>query len=725
MALAILEPIGFRGDAIEFLIDTGSNDHYELKIGKGVGRRDGIPWIDEVYLTAPLAAVPGRRDRLDSTARVRVPAGDLQRGPAYAQLFSFKGPQRRSPSYSDVVPLPVGTPLEGRFLMQRSTAITAMSPPLDFNGARQVACRTGEQELAHTASIADLIGQVVAVATPVVTRLLSGATNGARASANGGADGVGSAAGANLVANLLRTLLESLRGPADGQAAQQSLSVNRFSRPFVFGIDDALLGSLVGSLVGPIAKLLPQLANATNQERLKMRQANNQLVSGIISGISQRQMMREIIDALKDGEDHGDHERQGGEQSAELGRLLQLLQQAGGARVPAPSPTATTQSVRSPAEDAELSSRAALSFVHGAKVNWQDRNAILFAHSGPMQQRVRLDVAPPAPTTPLPRAICKLRLKDHRDQAVLHEQEYRLADVRAGTEIALDIDAETVSGLPVNRPIDVCAELRWPVGGGRVRRALGSTEIVMVDRWHVAGPGAPVSEDRELVDTNAYRAFWNKVWESPVLDAPAGGRRKLLWELDVMARYTVIPTADHDSNGVMETRTRETEETLDSVTERTKGRMKAGIELSISELAKLTSLWPDQAPIETEVLAAFNTPAFARGHISEFTRQLELKGKADQRGIVWVGPVLKLFEFPLASVAATAATGQVVEVTPGTARLPLPSAARIIGLVAGERTDAGPPENINGPGYAFEGYAIETFDKVALSPADAPARVAA
>ena len=88
-----------------------------------------------------------------------------------------------------------------------------------------------------------------------------------------------------------------------------------------------------------------------------------------------------------------------------------------------------------------------------------------------------------------------------------------------------------------------------------------------------------------------YRAFWNKVWESPVLDAAAGGQRKLLWGLDATLKYSVLVVGDHESNGVMETRVLIAGRRGHRGRERIEGRMKAGIELSLDELNKLAPLW--------------------------------------------------------------------------------------------------------------------------------------
>ena len=77
---------------------------------------------------------------------------------------------------------------------------------------------------------------------------------------------------------------------------------------------------------------------------------------------------------------------------------------------------------------------------------------------------------------------------------------------------------------------------------------------------------------------------------------------------------------------------------------------------------------------------ALRTKAVARNAAGEFVYPLRLKGQASVRGMVWVIPVFKLFEFTLNAVQKTDETGQVVSSSDETVRFPLPVAARVLGL---------------------------------------------
>lgn len=181
--------------------------------------------------------------------------------------------------------------------------------------------------------------------------------------------------------------------------------------------------------------------------------------------------------------------------------------------------------------------------------------------------------------------------------------------------------------------------------------------------------GKAVSEEFELADMTAYRAFWNKIWESPVLDSAElsdNTNRKYGWELNVNGKYFIMLTASHDDNGLMETRLLTSVEEKDSVRAITEGRMKAGIELSIKELNKLIPVMGDKQPLTSDQLRSFLNEGFARDHSMEFIYHFRLQGKAGQRGMIWVIPIFKLFEFTLTS-------GEKV-------CFPLPVSARSIGL---------------------------------------------
>jgi hypothetical protein len=717
MALAILELLAFERANVRFNIDTGSNRYYQLKIGRGVQRRSGVDWIDDVFFVTPMATNDAGGGLLNSSKDISVPATRFEPGHSYAQLFTFKSTHGKSPAFSRVLKVPVGSGYMGGPPIDYEPSLSmsnAMNTTDQFNPSRAVPCRTYREAYSQPASLEDLLAGIVRVAGPVVLNLLGGAQGGgqpgaAAGAATGAAGGAASGAGSggtgqlDILTTLLRSILGSLPGAAGGAVSRpQSLlnpvvHHNRFastqsvgySQPFIFGIDDVLLGSLIG----PFVQILPQLMNSANQQRVQMKQADNKMITDLMSDVNRRMLMQQLLQARQPAA-AGQPDN-----SADMNQLLQLLQQAApaeaaGAPAPnpapaaAPAPVARTSSLSAEVNDGSvLSSKAMVAFETADAIAWNGAPKILFARNQPLQIKLQLKIAEPAPKTALPKAIVKIIFQDASDKSVSFEKIFKQKDILANTVMQFAFQSDELSHIPANKVISVLAEMRWRTKGGRQYKALGSTEIVLVNKYFLKEQGKDVSAEQELTDMKQFRPFWNNVWQAPSLDAATGSRaseKKYLWELDVNAKYSVLLSADHEANGLMQTKILRGKPDAESMTEKIDGRMKAGIELSIAELNKLLPLWNGEAALEREKLEALQTAEFAKNNAGEFTYNLKLKGRAAQRGLVWVVPVFKLFECTLSTVTRTDDAGQVAAMGEEKVRFPLPVSARVIGLKANQ-----------------------------------------
>lgn len=503
------------------------------------------------------------------------------------------------------------------------------------------------------------------------------------------------------------------------------LTENRFvaakqtdwSRPFIFGIDDVL----IGALAGPLLNVLPQLVNAANQQRVQTQQANNKLVTDALATVNQRMLMEQLLQA---------QQKASGDQAAQLAALQQQLQAlVDGAQ------TAKTQSLSMSDDGAATpwtssgplavkatpAARATLAFAAADPLPFNGKPHLVFVRNHDAELKVRFTIGDPVPKNPLRRAILAVTLKGTHHPSDWVRVEARLTDVAANSVQTLIVSQADLAKLPTNRRVAVIAELRWPGSRGKVYTATGSTDIVLVDKYFVKERDATVGEERELTDMGRYRPFWNKIWEAPPLDAvnkSGGGRAKSLWELDVDARYLVLLTGHDHANGAMETRLKASPSDPDDIRVTTSGKLKGGIELSLDEVNKLASLWDGQSPLDTDRLAAFRSSAIAHGAGNgEFVSNLKLKGRATDRGMVWVVPVFRMAEFTLSGVQKTDDSGQVVAVSNETVRLPVPVAARVLGL----RSQSGDSSENDGsgeatPAYKFDGYKIDASQKIALTP---------
>lgn len=730
MALAILTLDGIENDSVRFGVDTGTNPWFQIRVGRGVKESVGVRFVDDVVTSTPLSRNPSAGNLIDSRTSALLSLTGLERGRKYAQLFSFKTPEGRAPSFSELLELGGGAQL-------------VPDPPADFElpssvmsvaasivaSPRSVRCKTGIEVLARQQSLEELLGVVAKAAVPLIANLIKGqatpATGPASASAASPAS-AGTATSGDELVRLLSQLVAQLTGSATSQ--QQSLATagrdfNRFSRSasmnvsraFVAGIDDAAMLAFIGPLIDGIAKVLPgvvgpiaqnapaflkelnqqypMLINAINQRQMQAKAADNRMATDMLSELNRRMMLRDLL-----GAQQAPAGVPGSTLTPELlTQLLQLLHPvppatntpADQAAQPGPAatnPAATGQSLSknfSMQISAVPSARAVLKFEPGPENLWNGANRSLYARGRALQFIVRLNVAPPVPTTPLRKAIFRIVVKEGASKITVVEKVFKLKDVAANTPLPFTLSADEAAPLPSDRVLSVYGELRWLTTAGRESVAVGTTEVVMVDRFFLKQQGGATGAEREPRDMSRFRTFWNKVWEAPLVDlsdSPGAGAKRALWELEAMLRYSVLLSSEHDTNGVMETRLLKEPNDPEDISDRTHGRLKGGIELAIASLNELLPLWEGEAPLPPEQLRALNTASVALRNASELITQVRLSGKSGQRGILWALPTFQLVEFTLAEATTVDEGGRVTEVGDRVVRFPMPTAVRLIGL---------------------------------------------
>jgi hypothetical protein len=701
MALAIFELLAFEKGNARFNIDTGTNRYYQLKIGRNVQHKYGIDWVDDVFFSTPVRTNDAGGGLLSSSKDISIPITRFDKEDVYVQLFSFKSMQGKSPAFSRVVKVPMGLGVPGPIDDVPSFSMAASMNTIDlFQPSRRIPCRTYSEVYEQQASLEDLLSGIVKIAAPVVLNLLGGAQNGSQQHAPSAPAGSnGNPDYATLLTRLLHTIFGGLQGTSGPAASQQQsligpathenrfldMQSDQFSRPFIFGIDDALLGALIG----PVIQILPQLMNSANQRRVQLKQADNKLITDILSDVNRRMLLEQLLQAQRQAPSSSPPGN-----ATDLNSLIQLLQQlpaapqqSAAAAAPQP-PVAAASSIQSfslnAPDSSTLSSKAVISFVSAAPVSWNGMQKVLFSRKQGLQLKIRLNVAEPAPKTPLPKAILKFVFKDASDQSVLYEKTFKQKDVLPNNEMAFPFLPDELSHLPFDKSINVLVEMRWLSSkAAREYKALGSSEIILVNTYFLKEQGKDVSTEQELTDMKRFRPFWNKIWEAPTLDVASSkgdSGKKYLWELNVNAKYSVLLSANHEANGLMETKILRGPADEESLTEKTEGRMKAGIELSITELNKLLPLWDGATALERDKLEALTTDVFAKNNAAEFIYNFKLKGRAGERGMIWVVPIFKLFDCTLNTVQKTDDTGQVVALAEEKVRFPLPVSARVIGL---------------------------------------------
>lgn len=689
MALAILELIEFDENGYDLSIDTGTNTHFELKLGESVARRAGMPFVDQLFHQTRLTPVAGAGDLLAPPQQLKLPPVDRAPGTkVYAQLFTCKA-GRRAAAWSDVIDLPPlglgerrsprGRDARYRPASAKRTFAQSMQPMTSPAQIQAQVRRIPYSDFAAAKSVSldSILAEVLRIAQPVVADVLKKPNGG------GGAGSPG-----DIVAGLLRAVLGAVAPApqADQQQQQQVKSEtksldggNRFARPFVFGIDDALIGAAVGQLV----QVLPQLANAANQRDKDRRTADQAFITKILGDINQRMLLDRAIEAQRQSALQAANANGSGavqvnpEDLAKLAAMIGQVQPPPQSQTPPPSQAKSLSRATSvPAPAAAPAARAVLEPMPAAPLDWIGGADPVYARAGRIALRFRFTVAKPAPAKALARALLKVTLVDDSNPKLRFEKTVKLTAVAANSELECVFEPGELAHMPTGSRLTATGALRWP-GKNGAREALGSTQLVLVGPLFVKALGGEVGGERELVDMRRWRPFWNKVWDAPTLDR--NGEGKARWKFEADVRYVAKVGVDA-RNGIMETRHKPPRDAPDNDYQMTAGRLKAGIEIGVPQLAALRSLWDIADPVPQEMLAAFADRAFLAQCGGEAQRRIELKGRAGERGHIWMIPTFRLFEVALGRVSGTDATGRVTTAADEKARLPLPVGVRVLAL---------------------------------------------
>lgn len=332
--------------------------------------------------------------------------------------------------------------------------------------------------------------------------------------------------------------------------------------------------------------------------------------------------------------------------------------------------------------------------------------------------RFRLDVGTGGPATPLPRAKLHVCVREPGGATDVLSRTEQLTAVAPGAEIPVALTAEEARGLPADTDLEVLACLRWP-GAKGTYQATSTQTVVVASRVQVRDRGDVVGTPVELTDMNRFRSFWNKVWTSPTT---GGGPEALpLWGLDAALRYSVIATSGDRANGLMETRLQE-DPAQEGLRAQTRGRIKSGLEVSVSELNKLLPLWPGEQPLAVDDLAAFSARGWLAGQGGDAVAQVRMEGKRGTRGLLWAVPVVRLRTFTLAQATEVDPYGQAVATQDRSVHFPVVESVRLLGLAslrdaseAGESADVG-TQDVPAT-YRFDGYDVVLNNLIGLEPA--------
>jgi hypothetical protein len=685
MALALLT--AESGSTERFRAELGTNRFYQYVVGSRRQRRaDGVEVVAAPEHTSSLYG-PVPPERL-GTANFTVDPSLFSRERRFLQLWSFRSPDRAGPAVSDIVT--VAAPLAAADVghdtelpsisFSRSGTMTTQDP-----ATATAPLRYREAPLSN-AMFLDALGGVLNGILPHLGGLLGGISGGITA-AGGGAGAAPLAEVGRVIANpdVLRQLMQLLTqvnaarsptpaatpaapaavpaaapaavpAPAGGAAAAQALSRRRavpapaLSRRAVEPLprcQPAYSEAMVApALLAALPALMPLLQQVLNPQTVQaVLNAPNQHMGTVINGVldmarigaEDHQRLREHLERLNPGVD-----------DPALDRLMMSMIQSLDAG-PEPLQFTRTSAVR-------------LAFEQAPPIMLGGRECMAYRHGDELAFPLTVDTP-----RPIRHAVLQLEVKDARTLAVHHHSRHRLEQVTSGRMLTVPtVPAAAAGRLPAHRDYIVCVSLAWKTKQGQTRGTSLQQEITLLgeytyDRLDEASELIP------LADPDRFRDYWHRIH---VHEFESGMKR-----IDFDVRYYLVLAPQRHSHARLETHVR-----AEVADRRTRGQLRAGIELAPAALNRLlVELEPGAQPLAAAELDALLAPAFAERFNQAARYRAQLRGRDGDRGVLWVYPEFKVQRITLQQAAEVNGHGQVLRTAPHDVRFPMPALLHFLG----------------------------------------------
>ena len=690
MALALIRFLSFQDGYARFRIDTGTNPLYNIKIGQGSYKEDVFDRIDGVVAETGFRRNDKSETLFDTDLLVTIPAKRFTRENCFVQLETFKDESRRAPAYSKVlklyVPLNYDQIDENALSFSYSQNFNTMYQE-SLNPHRNIPFADGRSSSDSYSKYPDLLRLLTERAGPMVEGMLGGCHRGNRRTSPQILSAVGML---NTIINAFMNGLNQQSAPAYSALAKSatvtSSRMHRFSNARAFGSD---------SIGADTPIKLPDLQN-------------DDLTKSILEQLQKEALLRLFLE---------NQPATGG--GIDLNQLLQLLQQTQApqlpvkptAIIPAPqqspvaankvptpvndkaavagavntgavnnTPVSVQKSINAGSFSYILSNHAMLTFESAAAVTVNEKELLLYKKQD-IKLKLRINVVTETPEKILSKAIIKFSFKGPSG-LLLFEKIFKKKDIGINESQIFEFSLLEIQSFPNCVPISVSAEISWPDAAGTIVKAFGNTSMSFTEGYIPKTGGKLLPSELELSSMDLYRPFWNKIWESPEAineneDKYPGSKK--LWSVDVNLKYCILLSGQKESNGLMETKLSLLEQEQTSITHKTEGKIKSGIELSISELNKLSTHW-GKPSLSNEKLAALRASEFLTKKSYEGIHHLSMKGKMREKGMYWVVPILNQQEIVLSQVKTVDDYGQVTEVQDELVLVPIPTSIRILGL---------------------------------------------
>ncbi|MBX7225023.1 MAG: hypothetical protein K1X55_03275 [Chitinophagales bacterium] len=663
MALAYLKLESNENSVVRFKADIGTNRWFRYIIGKKKDHQNGIDIIDEVIHESKLFE-QSNENPFNSSFNLEI-ADDLFRdGRKYVQLLSYKDNRGTSPAVSSAVLVfkTVGIGELPTLELSLSQPENKTMQTQSFNSCRNVSFSFQESKFSD-AMFLDALLNVVKLLAPTAV------------------NAIGSAAGINPSSNtqilqVVNGVIDAIKNatpaatpaanpapvpaPAQQVAEAHALSYAKTSRtakfinknkPISKGmiIDGGVItGPLLASLAGPVLQQAPQilqtllgkpieLMNAIMNFNLQKRQNEQNFMTNLINSVNQDTLLSEMI--------------RNGMMPANLGIAQSVSHQ-----------------ITPPNVSLKIDIGTPMEVFGKPKYVYATTKGIRFTLSTNFTEKI--------PTAPLPKAIVKVCFKDATNSKKYFEKHFKLKDILPNTPFQVDFFPDELNALPAQTDILMDVQFLWKSEKtGKVFSLTAHHVVFFVQQYILLDFGDTISEELSLKDMERFRPFWHKVWEGATSN-------KVKWDIEATFRYYTFYRPLADSNGRIETKISKTEneEQASDLRLEIRGSMKSGLEISPVELNKLSPLFGKYPSLPMEKLAAFKTSDLSAYFNLQATQSIQMKGKKEEIGALWVYPEVTLKGATLGKIEKTNENGQVIEHSKENAYLPAVTSVHFVGL---------------------------------------------
>lgn len=698
MALAYLKYVSMDVREAEFEADIGTNTCYQYIIGRGKRKNKGLEAIDEVAHTSGILKNE-LFNPFDSSFTLKIPAQLFNSRQRFVQLCSYKTEDKHAIALSKVVEvypqmdhLPDDLPSIADQQSIIDYKIRSMALPVH---CRSVGFSFVESKLS-TPVFWQAILDVVRLLAPQIVKGIGDGAPGKQ---------LNSAANEEIV-RILNSVIDAMESnkTRPGQPTQLAFSSSirpqarsvfhsRYHAQQKSAYSSQMLAPLaalvplivqnlpaIGTALGPLIGSLPQILGPIMQQAPQLLQGVADSPIRLLNILADLAAQEGTLNIQNKQADQGHMERV----LADLNRNLlmqELLRNNPGAPLPNLSaiPAAQSREVRAVAASLNGNNGVGKSRTTQVAISLQKTNPLtvngkpkyMYSAEGAIKLLLQVQVSGMDKNL---RAIATLVVKNGMTRKVYLEKKFHLKDLAANSIQELELLPHEVQGLPKNTDLITAVSLKYMSKTNSV--ASGGNDVGLIylaDEYFIKNFGDKTGKEVSLADRSKYRVFWNKIWEG-------GTKTKKRWEVNLDAKYYVCFKHDKDSNGLIETRIKKPvrEEESDHK-EYTTGMMKSGIEISP---AALNALLPEISPypsLPEPQLKAMQTDELSNIFNSEAIAHLEMKGRDEERGYIWVFLDVCTYEVILQKTETVDTSGQITNTTEEKVFFPKPVAVHFFG----------------------------------------------